>query len=699
MRPSQQAECTKLVRRVSLDLTGLPPTFEDVDYVCADMAARYPAFVDTLLSRPAFGERWAAMWLDLARYADSQGYEADHYRSIWRYRDWVIDAFNSDMPFDRFTVEQLAGDLLPNPDPRQRIATAFSRNSMTNTEGGTDDEEHRYAAIIDRVNTTWEVWQGTSFSCAQCHGHPYDPIKRDDYYKALAFFNNTADWDQTDERPVMFEFDPENAELGRRLVADLDEVEAAISAAVREPAEGERLREWESRLGDREVIGRVPNTRQNKLLRIVKIPEEERSGRQQKVVEIMYSDVAETLAPLREKRRNLLGEIAGLRAISTPVMEELPEGERRRTFVFDRGNFLVPLDEVDPDVPISMPPLPDDAPRDRLGFAEWIVSPDNPLTARVIVNRFWEQLFGLGIVETLEDFGTQGLPPTHPELLDWLAVTFRDVDGWSTKSLLKRIVQSATYRQASTVTDEHLVRDPRNLLLARSPRVRLTAEQIRDQALAVSGLLSPKMHGPSVMPYQPDGIWQNPYSGAKWETAAGENQYRRALYTYWRRTAPYPAMVSFDSPTREFCVSRRSRTNTPLQALVTLNDPAYVEAAQALARAMFERAVEAGTVPEGSGEFEQEAIRYGFRRALSRLPDSDAEDVLLELYRTTVADYRSDATATALVTTVARGPQEAEVSKGSSETVRTPNEDAARLAALTVVANAIMNLDEFITRG
>ena len=587
LSPSPEADCRTLARRVSLDLIGLPPDRKDVEALCTSQTSQaYEAYVDRLLVSPHFGERWAAMWLDLARYADTRGYEKDAHRTIWAYRDWVIDAFNQDMPFDQFTIEQIAGDLLPDPTTDQLIATAFHRNTMNNDEGGTDDEEFRIASVIDRVNTTWEVWMGTTMSCVQCHGHPYDPFRQEDFYKFFAYLNNTSDADTYDEAPTL------GMALDSLLAAEL-------------------LAEW-------------------------------------------HADTLRIDTPSK---------------LDTPILQELEPAAQRSSYVFNRGNWMDPGAAVQPDVPAVMHDWPVGASRDRLGLARWIVNKANPLTARVIVNRYWAELFGTGIVPSLEDFGTQGQPPSHPRLLDWLATEFMNEHNWSVKALLKQIVMSASYRQRSDVLPEHLEKDPANVWLARAPRIRLSAEQLRDQALAVSGLLSPKMYGPSVMPYQPEGIWNAPYSNAQWITSEGEDRYRRGIYTYWRRSSPYPSMLTFDSPSREVCVSRRIRTNTPLQALVTLNDPVYVEAAGALADSMLE--------PGKSGP--EVAIRYAFNQALARDPLPGEMTVLLELYKDAYFAYEDAAPAPA------------------------PAIDEGRLQvereAFVVVANAIMNLDEFITKS
>jgi len=638
LEPAEEASCSVLARRVSLDLIGLPSDPERVDAFCD--SGDYEGLVEDLLADPAFGERWTALWLDLARYADSKGYEADRARSIWRYRDWLIDAFNADMPFDRFTIEQLAGDLLPDPTEEQLIATAFNRNSMTNEEGGTDDEEHRLAQVIDRVGTTWEVFQGTTMACVQCHGHPYDPFVQEDFYRSLAIFNNTADWDQPSEEPVLLEFEPAHAAEGARLQAELASVEAELVAFARSDSMMTVRRAWETRLDDPEVNGTLLNTSKNEVLRIAAIAPGDRSPHQEAFIRDRFADAHESTAAIRERRGEIRRAINELSPVRTPIMQELPPDEARVTRVFERGSFLSQLEAVQGGVPAVF--NQGDETMDRLSFAEWLVSDENPLTARVTVNRFWEQLFGTGIVESTDDFGTVGIPPSHPELLDWLAVHFRKDQAWSMKGLLKTIVMSATYRQDSSPTAAKLEMDPDNRLLSRGPRFRLSAEQLRDQALAVSGLLSDQKGGPSVMPPQPEGVWRNPYNGQQWVTAEGEDRHRRAIYTYWRRTGPYPSMITFDAPSREVCVSRRVRTNTPLQALVTLNDPAFWEAAEALAVRM-----------EAASDDPDEQVAAGYRFAFGREP---------------------------------------------SETTRKVLTDLAQETSVPVAANAILNLDAFLTK-
>ena len=677
LQPSPEADCPTLTRRVSLDLVGLPPTLADVDRTCARGAARgYEALVDTLLASPRFGERWAAMWLDLARYADSKGYETDPGRPMWPYRDYVINAFNHDLPFDQFTIEQLAGDLLPTPTVQQRVATAFHRNTMTNNEGGTDDEEYRVASVIDRVNTTWIVWQGTSIGCTQCHGHPYDPIRHHEYYRAVALFNNSADWDQFDEYPVLPRFASAADEVrGERLTATLDRMRAEMDSVARLPQQETARRAWEGELNNPAVAGKVDGTRLNEVLRIVRTPETSRDPGQRALLRFIYGEVSPDaeFKRRREQRAAALKLMAALKPTMLPVMQELPPDRRRVTHVFERGNFLVRSDTVSPALPVAIAPALDPRTPNRLGLARALMSAENPLTARVTVNRFWEQLFGVGIVETSEDFGTQGTPPSHQALLDWMAIRFATTQGWHVKALLREIVLSSTYRQSAAAPPAMYKRDPANRLLARGPRFRLTAEQVRDAALFVGGLLSDRMLGPSVMPPQPDGVWQRPYSGEKWVADTGANRYRRALYTLWKRTAPYPSMVTFDAPSHEVSVVRRARTNTPLQALVTLNDPVYVEAGQALARRMLPRGVAS---PDSVAV--DAAIAQGHRLALQRPPSSAVMATLRALYAKSWRYYSTH-------------PADCADAAGM------PNATPAA-AALSVVANSLLNLDGFLTK-
>jgi hypothetical protein len=625
LKPSPQADRRTLIRRVSLDLTGLPPTIEEVDRFLADKSPRaYESLVDRLLQKPAFGEHWARMWLDLARYADSAGYADDPPRTIWAYRDWVIKTFNANLPFDRFTIEQIAGDLLNDSSDDDKVATAFHRNTMTNNEGGTTDEEFRNAAVIDRVNTTMSVWMATSMGCAQCHTHKYDPISQTEYFRFFAFFNNTADADLQDESPVLDLSSADEKEHRAKLRSEIKELEQSIkSAPTNVPATG---------------------------------------------------GSTDPVPAQKERLKTLKKELDEAKPVTVPIMRELQGDKRRTTHIQIRGNYLALADEVTPGVPAAFQPLPKEAPMNRLTVARWLMDTNNPLTSRAIVNRFWEQIFGVGIVRTCEDFGTQGDRPSNPELLDWLAIEFV-AQGWNMKDFLKLLVTSSAYCQSSRVTPELAAQDPDNLLLARGPRFRASAEVVRDQALAVSGLLSQKMYGPPVRPPQPSLGLSAAFGGTlDWKTSPGEDRYRRAVYTEWRRTNPYASMSTFDAPNREVCALRRPRSNTPLQALVTLNDPVYVEAARALGRRM---AVAPGSVPD--------RIRYGFELCLARPPSSAELKRLLAFHDTALAHYQQQPT------------QAREM--GATSTDPAPGAIEAReLAAWAAVGNVLLNLDEFLMK-
>jgi hypothetical protein len=672
LEPSPEANRYTLLRRASLDLRGLPPTPLEVDRCIGDPAPdAFDRAVDRFLDDPAFGERWARLWLDLARYADSAGLGSDPLRpNMWRYRDWVIDAFNANMPFDQFTLRQLAGDLLPSPSMEDRIATAFHRNTMTNTEGGTDDEEFRVAAVKDRVDTTAQVWLGLTMGCAKCHSHKYDPIAHDEYYRFYAFFNQSADNDQPDESPTIPVATPALAAKVQKLDAQIAALRSKLETP--NPAVAAGLARWESSLAPSNAAARkgVPAA----VLAAIDTPPAMRTKPQLDALARHYQSIAPDLAPIRDEIAAL--EKSRPKIPVLPVMVELPEKSRRVTRILRKGNFLDPAGPVQPGVPKSLHPFPKDAPTNRLGLARWLFDPANPLTARVVVNRFWAQLFGAGLVETEEDFGTQGEPPSHPELLDWLAVRYRD-SGWDTKALLRLIVTSATYRQSSKVRPELKKHDPRNRLLARAPRIRLEAEMVRDQALALSGLLSHKVGGPSVFPPQPDGLWQAAFNGQRtWSTSKGEDRYRRGIYVFWRRTVPYPSMATFDAPSREICAIKRVRTNTPLQSFVTLNDPVYVEAAQALAR----RIVREG----GKGAWDR--TRFALQLCQGRPPAPEQITRIVTLLADELERFCDDRTAAAALATDPLGPLP-------------PGMDAADLAAWTAVANVLLNLDSVLTRG
>lgn len=616
---SPPADRYALLRRLSLDLTGLPPSPHEIESFLADSAPdACEKVVDRLLASPHFGEKWARMWLDLARYADSAGYGSDPLRpNIWPYRDWVIKAFNRNLPYDQFTMEQIAGDLIPDPTQDQIIATAFHRNTMTNTEGGTDREEFRTAAVRDRAITTMQVWMGLTMGCAQCHSHKYDPITQREFYGFMAFFNQTEDNDQPDERPTLPITVPERQARIDALKSEIAALEAKSSAMPALTANG-----------------------------------------------------------LKEEVEKKKRELAAIKPVALPIMRELPEQKRRETHLLVLANFRQRGEKVEAGTPAAFSPWPPGAPKSRLGVAQWLISRDNPLTARVAVNRFWAQLFGKGIVETEEDFGQQGASPTHPELLDWLAVEFVE-HGWDVKALLKTIVLSSTYRQSSRVTPQLLAKDPKNRLLAHYPRRRLDAETVRDQALALSGLLSVRIGGPSVFPPQPAGLWQAAFNGDRtWPTSTGEDRYRRGLYTFWRRTVPYPSMATFDAPSREICAMRRIHTNTPLQALVTLNDPVYLEMAQALGR----------RIAREGGATVQDRVRFGLRLTLGRPPQEAQVQALVTLYTQELAHYQGSPEAAKKLATEPLGALPAGM-------------NLAEQAAWTVVSNVLLNMDGVLTIG
>jgi hypothetical protein len=889
--PSPEAALETLVRRVSLDLIGLPPSPQEVSDVLADATrdgkdAAYLRLVDRLLASPHYGERWARPWLDLARYADSQGFEKDLPRVMWKYRDWVIDALNRDMPFDRFTIEQIAGDMLPHATADQRIASGFHRNAMTNEEGGIDPDEAQYEVLVDRVNTTATVWLGTTLGCAQCHDHKYDPFSQKDYFRMMAFFQN-GDYEvrtsgdgtryiepaidvpkpeqEATRKTIQAAIDRLNGELkaetpalaraqtawerqmrlepstawqvltpaslaadggvvlqaapdgsvlvsgpnpgetiytieavtalprvtALRLEALPDrslpkggpgrdpygnfqmngfEVEVGgaplpiksiraddaagaagvdtffpkslprdasfprgwrIDASREEPrlprqivftleqplvipgigrrGSGVRVQPRSLRLRIRlkhqgAVVGqalgrfRLSVTSSNTPQRVVEVPARlrpilklaapERTDKERKDLAAFYRTVAVPLKPVRDRIADLQKQLKALGIPTALVMGERPGYERPSAFVRRRGSFMDKGEQVYAGVPAALHPLPEDQMPNRLGLAHWIVDVENPLTARVAVNRAWESFFGRGIVETSEDFGTQGSPPSHPELLDWLATEFTHQE-WRTKALHKLIVMSATYRQSSASPLQIEDRDPRNLLLARGPRFRLDAETIRDTVLAASGLLSRKIGGPSVFPPQPDGIWDIPYSNEKWTPSEAEDRYRRGLYVFIRRSAAYPSFMTFDATSREHAIVRRVRTNTPLQALTTLNDEAYFEAAKALAaRVLRETPPSAGSArglgAEASAKAAVEANRasYAFRLVATRTPDAGEVDRIVASYTRQLERFRNNPDAAARTI---RGYAVADI-------------PAAEQAAWTLVANALLNLDETLTK-
>ncbi len=871
LQPSPRAAKETLIRRLSLDLIGLPPTPAEVDAFVADTRMdAYEKLVDRLLASPHYGERWARPWLDWARYADSHGYEKDLPRVMWKYRDWVIQALNQNMPFDQFTIEQLAGDMLPKPTESQLIATGFHRNSMFNEEGGVDAAEAHHEVLVDRVNTTATLWLGSTLACAQCHNHKFDPFTQKEYYQFYAFFANgqftdrhygdtSVKWiERSLELPT-----PEQAEQRDALRGRIQDLEATLKTETPELLKARRTWEWEQkavvgrwiavsperiestsgstltaqsdasilvsgdnpssdtyvvegpspaeaitsvmvealpdarlprggpgrdiygnfmlsdftvevnrsgRAGDWQPLawefavaddGRIPlyyqeptsdnhealakerqkpraemhlwtvdaSREEKRVSRRLMLPlaqpitlpktarlrftllfaspfgkqgagrfrvavsneqdpkyftqvparrrsllaiaEADRTEEQAKQLIESFRATTPLLADVRLELKKQQEALRDLGIATAMVMEDKAGFERPSAPMRIRGSFLSPGETVYAGVPKVLPSLPESAMPNRLGLAQWLVSKKNPLTARVMVNRLWETYFGIGLVETSEDFGTQGALPSHPELLDWLAVEFME-SGWNLKHVHKLMVMSATYQQQSAVSPELRDADPYNRLLARGPRFRMEAEMIRDMALASSGLLSRKIGGPSVYPYQPEGIWDVPYSSVKWEQSKGEDQFRRGLYTFLRRSSPYPSMTTFDAPSREVCTIRRVRTNTPLQALNGLNDPMFFDAARALARRV---------MAEG-GASAQSRAAYAFRLLTSRaLPDAQARQILAWLEKEQSRLTRDSSAARQIV--------------GDHDV---PAGDLPQLAAWTLVSNVLLNMDEAVTK-
>ena len=678
LRPSPMASDATLLRRVYLDLIGIPPdpAFAQ-QYLDDGRPDKYERLVDRLLASPGFGEKWARAWLDAARYADSNGYQADQYRSVWPYRDWVIRALNADMPFDQFTIEQLAGDLLPSPTIEQRVATGFARLTTCNVEAGVDPEKNRVDQVVDRVNTLAVVWLGTTLECAQCHDHKYDPFTMRDYYQLFAFFNNTPIEVKGDgvtynfygpkmELPLPAEKSKRRKELTERLAR----LKQSLSEAV------ERV------LARLEQEAEQPGASLPAAVAAVarKAPASRSKQEQQKLVAYAKQHDPE-VRRLAEEVAALQRELQQLRPPTTLVMVELLEP--RRTHILQRGDYQSPGEPVEPDVPAVLPPMQDGWSRNRLGLARWLVDPENPLVARVTVNRWWAELFGRGIVPTVGDFGTQGEPPSHPKLLDWLATELIR-HGWSRKRVVRLIVTSAVYRRDSRATSEQKQADPENRLLARAPRLRLAAETIRDQALAASGLLSYVIGGPPVYPPQPPGIWRHVGRNApKYRTSSGADRFRRGVYVIWRRSAPYPSFVNFDAPDRTSCVVQRPVSNTPLQALTLMNDRAYAELALGLAA----RTLRAVPAPDDARR-----VSYAFRCCLVRQPDAEELAVLRELVEQERAELRRHPDrARARVAPLAASVFGFGVNRLNSEQI-------IELATYWMVANVLLNLDETIVR-
>ena len=601
---SPEAAPEQLLRRVSLDLTGLPPTPAEADAFQKawrkDADAAYREVVDRLLASPHYGERWGRWWLDQARYADSNGYSIDAPRQIWKYRDWVIGALNADMPFDQFTIEQIAGDLLPDAAESQKIATGFHRNTQINQEGGIDKEQFRIDSVFDRVATTGTVWLGLTIGCAQCHDHKFDPIEQKEYYRLFAFLNNQ-------DEPTLKVFDSGVDVSG--LTAEFKKLETEIAAYMKDHAE--ELAEWESGL-----TPEIKKSLSSAITKTLAVPEEKRSFVQ---LRTLFAGGIGGVGPFRQLNdRYTELDVVLNQGVSTMVLRELPSP--RKTTVLIKGDFTRPADEVAPGTPAVLHPMERPTGRpNRLDLAKWLVSPRNPLTARVIMNRVWQQYFGRGIVETENDFGMQGTAPSHPELLDWLAVEFM-AKQWSLKDMHRLIVMSRTYRQSSANRPELRAKDPNNYLLARQQRLRLDAEVVRDVALAASGLLSPKMGGPPVYPPIPDGVMGQGQVKRVWAISPGADKYRRGLYTFIYRASPPPSLTVFDAPEGFSTCTRRVRSNTPLQALTLMNDAGYFEFAVALEKLI-----------------RKDGLAVAFRRCTTRSPTSEELAVLERLDTLTAA--------------------------------------------------------------
>lgn len=626
--PSPEADRSTLLRRVSLDLTGLPPTPAELAAFLADQRPdAYELVVDRLLASPHYGEKWGRQWLDLARYADSDGYESDVERPhAWRYRQWVIEALNRDLPFDRFTIEQMAGDLLPDATVEQRVATGFHRNTLTNREGGVDTEQFRIEQVFDRTNTLGTVWLGLTVGCAQCHDHKYDPISQKEYYQLFAFFNSALEQDI--DAPLPGELGPylSGKAAYEQKVATLfteyqlhekqSEWERKVLYASTHPGEDA---EWDTAwkfLGNNSIGGQA----------IARLVPADRTVKQREQMAgwFMAFGIGKLNLP-KPQMDEIRKKWKALQESAPPITQAQTVREAYQpppSHILIKGDFHSPGIPVEPGTLAVLPPLPVDAPRDRLTLARWLVSPENPLPARVAVNRIWQEYFGRGLARTSEDFGTQGERPSHPELLDWLATEFRD-GGWSLKRLHRLIVTSATYRQSAQQRPEVRERDPENVLLARQSRLRLPAELIRDNVLAAAGLLNPAIGGKSVRPPQPKGVAELGYAGnVKWKETEGPERYRRGLYIHFQRTVPYPQLVTFDAPDANLSCSRRQRSNTPLQALNTLNDPVFFEAAQALALRVLKEA------PAGF----QQRLDYAYRLCVARSPAPAESDRFLTLF-------------------------------------------------------------------
>lgn len=668
LAPSPEAPKRTLFRRLALDLTGLPPSPEMVEaFVQDNRPDAYERWVDRLIGSPEFGERMAWDWLDVARYADSNGYQGDNDRTMWPWRDWVVDAFNSNLPFDQFTVWQLAGDLLPNATREQKLATGFCRNHMINGEGGRIPEENRVDYVQDMTETVGTAWLGLTLTCSRCHDHKYDPIRQSEYFGMFAAFNQTpvTGGDGSGQAAPNLEM-PSQAQAEERsalanLLAESSKFVGALEDRKFQRPPGEPLKSAQS-------FTPLPKDLQEAL---TPTPDQRDSGKLEKLAahwkssDPEYSKALGELRTLRDRQSRLNGAIPRVM-----VMED--RKEFRETFILTRGQYNKPANKVEFAVPAALHAFPSGASSNRLGMAQWLVSSENPLTSRVVINRLWSQFFGYGLVKTPEDFGLQGEKPTHPELLDWLAVEFME-SGWDWKHVCRQIVLSATYRQSSASSPELVERDPQNRFLARGPRFRMPSWMIRDQALAASGLLAHQKGGAPVNPYQPPGVWEEAtFGNRKYSQVHGEGLYRRSLYTFWRRIVG--PTVFFDSAPRQVCSVKLPRTNTPLHALTTLNDVTFVEAARALATRLLRDA----SSPEAR-------LQLAWQRLLARPASPEELRVLLD----SLGRYQARFT---------ENPAAVEQLLNTGESPRDRQLPAPELAAYTVVCSTLLNLDETLTK-
>ena len=687
LTPSPEAHRSTLIRRLHADLTGLPPTPEEVDAFVADPdPLAYEKLVDRLLASPHYGERMSLPWLDAARYADSNGFQQDGDTWQWMWRDWVVRALNADMPFDQFSIEQLAGDLLPDATTDQKIASGFNRNHLLNGEGGAIAEEQRFNNLFDRVDTTSTTWLGLTMACAQCHDHKYDPMTRTDYYGLLDAFNRVPETGAPSRFSARIRVAPPVLELPtEENTKRMSELEAAMKAGESgaKPVIDAIYVAWKDGLfSDGEAADGKDLPRN--LTPLLRKPEAERTEADRKSIENQLRRHFEDKikAGLTKGLPQVVAYDAAKKAYDDYKGDQIPrvmimsDDKPRETKILDRGDYLAPVGEkIEFLPPAFLPPLPEGAPRSRLGLANWLFLPEHPLTARVQVNRMWQYFFGTGIVKTTEDMGVQGEYPRHRELLDWLAVEFRE-GGWSQKKMHRLIVTSATYRQASKVLPQHLEKDPENRLHARGSRFRMPSMVLRDVALSASGLIDLKMGGRPVYPYQPDAIWEalaiTKERDFTYPASAGSDLYRRSLYTFWRRTVS-PANM-FDTANRQTCSVRASLTSTPLHALTTLNDPTWVEAARVLA----EKSLQAATDQDGR-------LSHAFRRVLGRRPTDYDLDALRRMHGRQLAIYQADHTAAKQLVSVGEHPRDESL-------------DLAEHAAMSSVCLAIFNLDEALAR-